>query len=267
MRSNRSTVPAILFFNVSRYFLDHVVVGVHDLEQATADWRALGLIATDGGSHPKQGTRNAIVRFPDRSFLELIGVEDREKVRASSSAFLQLLEHHPDGAISWALRTDDVAEARAKLATKGLRVGVLREGLGQRDSGKIARWRTFQVEEPGFPFVLQYAGAPTADPADDGLPVHGVAVAIIQAISGAALAHRLAEAFDAEIDDGRVRFSGGEALVVDEPREHPGVVGVELLVANEERAAAHLRSLDVPAADGWIRDRRLHGLRVRFVVE
>jgi hypothetical protein len=252
---------------VSRFFLDHVVVGVHDLAQATADWRALGLIATDGGSHPKQGTRNAIVRFRDRSFLELMGVEDREKLGASSSAFLQLLEHHPDGAISWALRTDDIAKARDELAKKGLNVSVLREGLGQRDSGKIARWRTFQVQEPGFPFVLQYAGAATADPADDGLPVQGVTAAIVQAISGAALARRLAEAFDAEIDGGRIRFSGGEALVVDEPREHPGVVGVELLVADEQRAAAYLRSRDVPAVDGWIRDRRLHGLRVRFVVE
>ena len=44
-------------------------------------------------------------------------------------------------------------------------------------------------------------------------------------------------------------------------------MGVELLVADEQLAIAQLRSREVPAADGWIRDRRLHGLRVRFVVE
>jgi len=267
MRSRLSTVPAILFVNVSRYVLDHVVVGVHDLPRATEDWRNLGLVATDGGSHPKRGTRNAIVRFPDQSFLELMGVADREKLGTTAPAVLEMLEHHPDGAINWALRTDDVTTAHDELARKRLPVGAVRDGLGQRDSGKIARWRMFQVDEPGFPFVLQYAGPPTADPPEDGLPVRGLAAAIVQAISADALARRLAAAFDAELDGGRVHFSGGEALVVDEPREHPGVVGVELLVADEQLAIAQLRSRDVPAADGWIRDRRLHGLRVRFVVE
>ena len=250
-----------------RYFLDHVIVGVRDLAAATADWRALGLVATDGGAHPKHGTRNAIVRFPDRSFLELMAIADRDTLRVYSPALLELLEDHPDGAINWALRTDDVVAARERIASKGLRVTELWNGIGQRDSGKVARWRTFQIGEPAFPFVLQYEAPPTSDPARDGLPLGGIAAAIVQSISAEPLRRRLADAFDAVLEDDRVRFQSGEALVVDEPREHPGVVGVELIVDDEPRAARYLHDRDVPAADGWIRDRRLHGLRLRLVVE
>lgn len=252
---------------MARFYLDHVIVGVRDLAGAVADWRALGLVVTDGGVHPNGGTRNAIVRFPDRSFLELMTVIDAEAVAARSPAFLALLEQHPDGAIQWALRTDDVDEAHATLAARGLRLGAIRDGVGRRDSGRVARWRTFSIEEAAFPFVLQYDGPPTSEPSHDGLPLRGIAAAIVQAVTAPALRQRLVEAFGVAVDDGRVRFAGGEAVVVDEPRQHPGVVGVELLLDDERGAAAFLRERDVPATDGWLRDRRLHGLGVRLVVE
>lgn len=249
------------------FHLDHIIVGVRDLEAAAADWRALGLVATDGGTHPQGGTRNAIVRFPDRSFLELMTVVDPEAVARRSPSFLALLEQHPDGPISWAVRTDDIAAAHASIAARGFRVGPIRDGVGERDSGRVARWRTFHVDEAGFPFVLAYDGPPTSEPSADGLPVRGLAAAIVQAISAPAFAERFARAFDATLDDGRVVFDGGEAIVAEEPRGHPGVVGAELLLDNERRAATYLRERDVPASDGWLRDRRLHGLRVRLVVQ
>lgn len=252
---------------VARYFLDHVIVAARDLARAVDDWRALGLEATDGGVHPTRGTRNAIVRFPDRTFLELMTVDDREKVRASAPAMLAMMELHPDGAINWALRTDDVAAARRELTAKGFAVGALWNGEGRRDSGKVARWRTFSIDEPAFPFVLQYDGAPTSEPSARGLPVTGIAAAIVQGVSAHPLADRLARAFGSIGSDGRVRFDSGEAIVVEEPREHPGVVGVELVLSDEARAAAYLKERGVGAADGWVSDSRLHGLRTRLVVE
>jgi hypothetical protein len=63
-----------------RFYLGHVIVAVHDLNRAVEDWESIGLVATDGGTHPKVGTRNALVRFPDRSFLELMAIDDREKL-------------------------------------------------------------------------------------------------------------------------------------------------------------------------------------------
>ncbi len=250
-----------------RFSLDHVIVGVRDLPGAVEDWRAIGLDATDGGSHPSHGTRNAIVRFPDRSFLELMTIDDREKLKGYAPALLAMLELHPDGAINWALRTGDVEAARSALEAKGVRVLPVWQGEGRRDSGKVARWRTFHVQEPAFPFVLQYDGPPTSEPSRGGLPIAGIAAAIVQGVSAPALADRLAAAFGELDHDGRVRFASGEAVVVEEPREHPGVVGVELLVGDAERATAYLRERGVGAADGWVSDRRLHGLRLRLVSE
>ncbi len=248
-----------------RFFLDHVIVGVRDLPGAVEDWRAIGLDATDGGSHPKHGTRNAIVRFPDRSFLELMTIADREKLKGHAPALLAMLELHPDGAMGWALRTDDVDAARAELEAKRVRVLPMWQGQGRRDSGKVARWRTFQIEEPAFPFVLQYDGPPTSEASTRGLPIAGIAAAIVQGVSAPALAERLAAAFGELDEDGRVRLAQGEVILVEEPREHPGIVGVELLVSDAARATAYLRGRGIGAVDGWARDRRLHGLRLRLV--
>lgn len=248
------------------FFLDHVIVGVRDLPAAVEDWRALGLEATDGGTHPKHGTRNAIVRFPDASFLELLAVEDRARLRDYAPALLEMMERHPDGPISWAVRTDDLEAERRALDAKGMRPLDIWSGEGRRDSGKVARWRTFHLQEPGLPFVLRYEGPPTSAPSTRGLPIEGIAAAIVQGMSASVLAGRLA-AFGELGEDGRVRLARGEAIVVEEPREHPGVVGVELLVRDETRATDYLRERGVGAVDGWVNDRRLHGLRLRLVAE
>lgn len=250
-----------------RFFLDHVIVAVRDLATAVADWRAVGLVATDGGAHPKTGTRNAIVRFPDRSFLELMAVEDREKVKEAAPSILAFLELHPDGAMHWAVRVDDIAAARSDLERAGFTAGPVRDGEGRRESGQVARWRSFHLSEAALPFVVQYSGPPTSQPSAEGLPMAGITAAIVQGVSAPALAERLARAFGELGEDGRVRFGSGEAVVVEEPREHPGVVGVELLVSDPARATAYLAERGVDAVDGWVGDRRLHGLRLRLVAE
>src|SRR6516164_4502171 len=58
--------------------LDHVVIRVRDLEEACADYRALGFTVTPGGEHPTLGTRNALIPFEDDTYLELIAFPPRE---------------------------------------------------------------------------------------------------------------------------------------------------------------------------------------------
>lgn len=249
------------------FFLDHVIVYARDLAAAREDWRALGLEATDGGSHPLTGTRNAIVRFPDRTFLELMTIEDREKAKERAPTIVAFAELHPDGPLHWALRTDDLDAAAESLRAAGFRVGSVRPGEGRRDSGKVARWRSFHIDESAFPFVIEYAGPPTSEPSPTGLPVAGIAAAIVQGVEAHSLAERLARACGSLGEDGRVRLASGEVVVVEEPREHPGVIGAELLVAEPERATRMLAERKVSVVDGWIGDRRLHGIAVRLVSE
>jgi hypothetical protein len=246
------------------FVLDHVIVHVANLDQATADWRAVGLEATDGGTHPTLGTRNAIVRFRDGSFLELLTIEDREKARELTPATLAFAELHPDGPIHWSIRTRDIDDAAERLRAAGVRAGPVREGRGLRNSGKVARWRMLMIEEPAFPFLVEYAGPPTSEPSPTGLPIAGLAAAIVQGVSASALAERLA-VFGQRRPDGRVQLERGEVVVVEVPDEHPGVIGAELLVADTERASAMLAARGVDVIDGWVRDRRLHGIALRLM--
>lgn len=59
------------------YSFDHAVVVVNDLSAATADYSALGFTVTQGGEHENGQTRNALMAFPDGSFLELLGFKRR----------------------------------------------------------------------------------------------------------------------------------------------------------------------------------------------
>lgn len=175
--------------------LDHVVVRVRDLDRARAEWSRLGLVATDTGRHPARGTRNAIIRFPDRSFLELITLADREAMARNAPERLAQYEGGPEGAVNWAVRADDLDAEHARLRDLGFPVTAIVDGEGRRDSGKVARWRRFAISEPLFPFVVTYDGPPTSEPSPAGLPASGLARMIVRAPDARRLAGRFREAF------------------------------------------------------------------------
>src|SRR5690242_14629103 len=70
-------IPALLLFSLARAQaplvsgLDHIPVVVTDLDQAQADYRAMGFAIKPGRFHA-DGIRNAHVKFPDGTEIELI---------------------------------------------------------------------------------------------------------------------------------------------------------------------------------------------------
>jgi hypothetical protein len=52
--------------------LDHVIIAVRELDQAVADYIALGFSAIYGGRHASGATHNALVCFQDGAYLELL---------------------------------------------------------------------------------------------------------------------------------------------------------------------------------------------------
>ncbi|HYL98191.1 MAG TPA: VOC family protein [Blastocatellia bacterium] len=54
--------------------IDHVVIGVPYLDEATSSYRELGFTVVPGGRHPT-GTHNALIGFDDGTYLELIAFE------------------------------------------------------------------------------------------------------------------------------------------------------------------------------------------------
>ena len=67
--------------------IDHVIVGVRDLEQARMVWSRLGFTLTPRGRHIGQGTANYCIMFPS-DYVELLGIVDPEDFVQRLDAFL-----------------------------------------------------------------------------------------------------------------------------------------------------------------------------------
>jgi catechol 2,3-dioxygenase-like lactoylglutathione lyase family enzyme len=99
--------------------IDHVVVGVRDLERARMAWTRLGFTLTPRGRHLGQGSANYCIMFA-RDYLELLGFVERDDYGERLAAFLAARE----GPMSVAFAPVGAAEeAAASLAARGLQPG------------------------------------------------------------------------------------------------------------------------------------------------
>jgi hypothetical protein len=142
--------------------VDHLLLGTRDLD-AGIEWVAkkLGVKAAAGGSHPGRGTRNALVAFKQRRYLEIIA-PDPAQPRESLTRNLPTLEE--PRLIAWASASDDLGALAKRLKERGQRVTGPVDGARIRpDGGKLA-WRTLAFEaafeqdgtDP-IPFFIQWS--------------------------------------------------------------------------------------------------------------
>lgn len=88
--------------------IDHVIIGVRDLERARMGWTRLGFALTPRGRHLGQGTANYCIMFA-RDYLELLGFVERDDYAHRLEAFLKRREgpmsvaFAPEGAVGTAL--------------------------------------------------------------------------------------------------------------------------------------------------------------------
>ncbi|MGQ9548252.1 MAG: VOC family protein [Roseiflexus sp.] len=129
--------------------IDHMVILVHDLAEATDGYSSLGFTVTPGGVHADGATHNALVAFTDGSYLELIAFR-----RAAPDHIWWQHVAEGEGLIDFALLPDmiddDVATARAR----GLDniVGPFSGGRERPDGVRIA-WKTARPATPDLPFL------------------------------------------------------------------------------------------------------------------
>ncbi len=138
----------------ARVEIDHVLVGVPDLDDAAATLQArFGLTSLPGGRHPGWGTANRVVPLGS-AYLELVTVVDRAE--AAGSAFGRwVLAMLGDGPVcGWAVRTEDLDAVAARLALDVV------PGSRQTGTGRWLRWRTAGVgqasTEPALPFFIEW---------------------------------------------------------------------------------------------------------------
>ncbi|MFQ5786299.1 MAG: VOC family protein [Alphaproteobacteria bacterium] len=95
--------------------VDHLLVGVRDLEAARETYARLGFTLTPRGSHIGWGTANYCIMFAD-GYVELLGIVDPAKFTNRLDAFLARRE----GLLGLAFATADSDAAYAALARAGV---------------------------------------------------------------------------------------------------------------------------------------------------
>lgn len=142
--------------------IDHLVIACADPDAAAAELEAaVGLAATAGGRHEGQGTFNRIAWLADGSYLELIGVDDRDAANRSpvGAAAVAALDDHGGGLATYALRVDEIDVTVAALAEAGF--GPVIHGSRSREDGELVRWTVAfpnaPLEADSVPFLIEHA--------------------------------------------------------------------------------------------------------------
>jgi catechol 2,3-dioxygenase-like lactoylglutathione lyase family enzyme len=136
--------------------LDHIIIGVHNLAEATRIFsERLGLAVSGGGIHPTGGTENRIIVIGD-TYLELIAV--REQDEAQPGMLNRLAKG--EGYLNCALASDDIEADSMAMARRGVKVIGPTAGLLRAVDGRSRGWSRADIERPDlaqrYPFIIQH---------------------------------------------------------------------------------------------------------------
>ena len=202
-----------------RLYLDHVLIGVRDLESSACAFEGrLGFTLTPEGVHPGRGTHNRLAVFVTE-YLELIAVRDPAECvfRPSLNAFLESRE----GLYMFAVGTDDLDGTVSELRRRGVDVSDPTPGARSAGDGVPGyTWRAAPVPTDATPgsetFLLQHDVAigdrytVPADPtrhANEAMRVHRLVLAVHDADSAGAAWARLGLEIVARQPGGGVRMA------------------------------------------------------------
>lgn len=102
--------------------IDHVLVGVRDLEAAHDTYARLGFTVSPRGRHIGWGTANYCIMFPD-DYIEILGIVDPTQFTNNLNRFLESRE----GLLGLAFASDDVVMAERALTRAGITPGEMRD--------------------------------------------------------------------------------------------------------------------------------------------
>jgi hypothetical protein len=147
--------------------LDHIVLGVNDLDRGVA-WVELqtGVRARFGGVHPGRGTRNALLSLGATRYLEIIAPDPQQSSPVWFTTISTLSEPR---LISWAVHTHDLAALAQTAQAAGFPVDGPHDGARSRPDGKTLRWKSLRLRDDRgglLPFFIEW-NADTLHPAAD----------------------------------------------------------------------------------------------------
>ena len=150
--------------------IDHVSYAVSNGELADTVQRLgqqLGAAFTDGGRHPRFGTRNFVLPLGDGCYIEVVSPLDHPAV--DSAPFGQAVKARANdggGWLGWVVNVQDIAAVEARLGRSAA------DGHRVRPDGVDIRWRQIGIkdllDDAQLPFFIQWLSPDAERPSSGG---------------------------------------------------------------------------------------------------
>ncbi|SOE80623.1 Glyoxalase-like domain-containing protein [Caballeronia arationis] len=158
--------------------IDHVVVAVRNLADASRNYRALGFNVVAGGAHGHAPTRNALIVFLDGSFIELI----EWSAHSPSDRWQHILEADGEGLVDFAVSTQDLAGLLVRAQSHTIQMAGPIDGSRRTVDGFDLRWRVGWPASRELPFACCDMTPRAARVPDGDIRLHPNGVTGIDAI-------------------------------------------------------------------------------------
>ena len=139
-------------------YLDHIMYAVPDLENSMAEIASItGIVPSDGGVHPGNGTRNALLGLSNSSYLEIIGPDKKQNLENPLGELL--VSKNTSGIRAWAVAVSDLASVADVAQDLGFRVRDRKAMSRKTPEGSLLEWELLFLEDALLPFFIDWKGS------------------------------------------------------------------------------------------------------------
>ena len=140
-------------------YLDHIMYAVPDLEDSMAEIASItGIVPSNGGVHPGNGTRNALLGLSNSSYLEIIGPDKKQNLENTLGELL--VSKNTSGIRAWAVAVSDLALVADVAQDLGFRVRDRKEMSRKTPEGSLLEWELLFLDGgPLLPFFIDWKGS------------------------------------------------------------------------------------------------------------
>jgi len=121
--------------------IDHLVYAAPDLAAGIEKVeKLLGVKAVPGGQHPGGGTRNALIRLGELTYLEIIG-PDPDQPKPLQARRFGIDDLTSSRMVTWAVKGKDLDALVRNAKQHGVDLGQVQSGSRRRPDGVLLAWR------------------------------------------------------------------------------------------------------------------------------
>jgi len=182
----------------------------------------LGKEFTDGGIHPRFGTRNMTLPLADGTYLEVVEVLDHPA--SDKAPFGQAVRARSalgGGWLGWVVSVQDISAVEARLGREAAK------GNRHRPDGKELTWKQIGINgliaDPQLPFFIQWESPAEDHPSAGGSPEFALACLEIAGDPGR-VSEWLGEPVEAPLEDVKVEWVA--------PNGTPGIIAAQFQTPN-----------------------------------